>query len=118
MPESKMKNYELHLLYFKQGYDLQRFMDECENNVPAALRAHAAMLKETAGVLDRLAAIADKHPSMEIHADTHYIGVTCAADLGDKLVAEQILDEDPFDYDTDEEVDCEDDDFTEDEEEV
>ena len=111
------KYYELWLPYFKQGSDLAHCLEECKNEPrpnAEAMLMHADSLEEAARMLKALAVYAVEH-EMDIHADTHHIGIEMDEEIGNKLVEEGLLNFDPFEEEEwDEEDDfCEDGDFCE-----
>jgi hypothetical protein len=62
--------FELYLPYFKQGDDLNFFLNKAPSNYDA-LMSHSQMLSAIARDLERLAPLLKDY---EINADTHHIG--------------------------------------------
>jgi hypothetical protein len=67
------KSYELILPYFKRGDDLA-FHLEKNPTVAKAFAAHAEQLAVASEICRCMAALAQEAP-LEVHADTHYIGI-------------------------------------------
>lgn len=109
---SEMKFYELHLPYYKQGDDLQHFLQlsiEADSNTAAddgsaspgidqgAFIAHAQMLDETALILRRCAQLAADGVLEIADAGTHFIGVYIDESIAPKLLEEGLICESLFD---------------------
>ena len=85
-----IKNYELHLPYFKQGDDLAHCKEHSKNDAEAFLN-HAEIMNETADILKILASKAKEHDLKIDTADTHYISVSVDEEIGDILVKDELL---------------------------
>lgn len=84
-----MKTYTLQLPYFKQGDDLNNYLEETDNNIAEAFELHSAQLESAADTLSMLAHIASEN-EMEIDADTHFISITCTDKVAELIRSEDI----------------------------
>lgn len=109
-----IKDYELHLPYFKRGDDLsgcreyvakQDSVDHERADSAKAFLAHAEMMESAANILRKMAGYAKEHGLKITQADTHFISVECTEELGKVLCEEGLLDRGFFD-EMEEEEDC------------
>ena len=80
---------QIQLGYFKQGDDLYEHLSEHEQNVPAALRAHAQRMQSAKEHLEKISkrvAQAGSHAEISIDADTHHIAISGPADFIIRLI--------------------------------
>lgn len=103
MPSEDDAYYELHLPVFKQGDDLAHHLAN-EETVADAFEALAGQYDAAAALCRRMAGLAREAPGLEVHADTHHIGVHGPVERLDALVVEGVLqreEDDPDDDDLD-----------------
>ena len=100
--KKKVVHIEVHLGYFKKGDDLGHYLSQGMDPV-TALRSHAEQMESVSAHLDTLADEIEKSKEkVEIHADTHFIGLTCSQKLANHLIESDLAIKNPFD-DEDEE---------------
>ena len=86
---------EIHLGYYKKGDDMARCLEHTKSP-QEAIKLHAESMRSVAEHLDKIAAMVNDNP-ISIHADTHYIGITCNKKLAQKLIEAELADKDMFD---------------------
>lgn len=86
-----MKIVEVHLPYFKQGYDLGHYLEDSTNE--EALEADAAMLKLASEMLLKIKDIIKGNENVKIDADTHMIIISGDDGIMNKLIEENLAEE-------------------------
>ena len=93
--EETNKSYELWL-HFKQGNQMAEFLKDSDGNIPDALRGYAEFMRGRAELLDELAEAVERElsngASIEMQADTGFIGFSGDEDALDRLVNAKLLD--------------------------
>jgi len=82
--------YECPLPVFKQGDDLAHHLER-EEATADAFEAMAAQYDAAAAVCRRMVGLAREIPDLEVHADTHHIGINGPVERLDPLVEEGLL---------------------------
>src|SRR5271169_6977568 len=100
VPMDKLKTYDFHLPYFKQGDDLAGCMGK-DGEVPLAqaLLEHALLLERSAQLIRRVASVAAEVPEMTCDAGTHMILITGPEEKLAGLVSDEVLMASPFEED-------------------
>lgn len=100
-----MKTAEVHLSLFKQGDDLGHHLQESKS-IPEALERYALQLES---VVQHLRSLKDaiKGHEVEMEADTHYISITGSDKLIDTLLEKDLVSENPFGDELEEELEDE-----------
>ena len=103
MNDKKIKYAELHLPYWKQGCDIQHYVDQADGKVDVALENFAQSWENLAASLrDLKEAIGSRASEIKIYGDTHFIQVTGPTDLIEELIAKDLLDRDMSEEDEEE----------------
>jgi hypothetical protein len=90
-----LKTAEIHLLYFKQGDDLQACLEGADYNIVQGLENHSEMLKYCGRHLDKIRnLIKNKYfkeiKNIKIDADCHFISIEGPDDFIDELVEKEL----------------------------
>jgi hypothetical protein len=99
-------NMQIQLDYFKQGDDLNYFLEKAENACSALLN-HAEMLKQSAKTLEDIYSIVSKYDSslVTINADCHFISINGPEEMLKELEEKSLVVANEFDCDEEEESD-------------
>lgn len=89
------KVYDLWL-HRKQGDQMAEFLKDSDGNIPDALRLYAEFMRDRAGYLEELAGAVERElsngASIEIQADTNFIGLSGDDDALERLAERKLLD--------------------------
>lgn len=86
-----MKCVEIGLPYWKQGDDLRLYLEDCNNDVDAALELHAKSMSQASEILSKIREIVSGH-EVSVYACTHSIEMEAADEVIDRLVAAGLAD--------------------------
>lgn len=89
--EQTTKYVNLWLNYFKQGDDMYCCLENTDT-LQEAFTSHAELMRSVAMHLEEVASYLKGHEDkIEIHADTHHIGIELPTDLANLLIEKELV---------------------------